>query len=61
LALAEIPAKTTRKTKTVYATMHPPGVELPPASTGVEGAGSVSGSLEVIVKSVAKKSIGVGV
>ena len=46
------------KIETIYATMQPP---LPPpaASTGAEGAGSASGVLEVMVKSSAKKSIGV--
>jgi hypothetical protein len=57
LALGEYSA-TTVKSETIYATMQPP---LPPpaASTGADGAGSVSGVVEVMVKSSAKKSIGV--
>ena len=47
---------TTVKRETIYATMQPP---LPPASRGVDGAGSSSGVLEAMVKSSAKKSIGV--
>jgi hypothetical protein len=49
-----------REDRTVYATMQP--IEPPPlVSMGVEGVGSGSGALEVVVKSEAKKSIGVGV
>ena len=48
------------KSETIYATMQPP---LPPsASTGTDGTDSTSGVLEawlVMVKSSAKKSIGV--
>ena len=44
------------KSETIYATMQPP---VPvPASTGVDGAGSASGVLEVMAKRSAKKSIG---
>jgi len=44
------------KNKTVYATTQPPQ-DPPSASTGVEGVGSSSGALEVMVKSEAKESI----
>ena len=49
---------TTVKIKTVYAMTQPP--EPPPlASMGVEGEGSASEMLEVMVKSEAKESIAV--
>jgi hypothetical protein len=46
------------KSETVYATMQPPAPP-PAASTGADGVGSSSGVLEMMVKSSAKKSIGV--
>jgi hypothetical protein len=45
------------ESESIYATMQPPPP--PAASTGVDGAGSASGVLEVMVKSSTKKSIGV--
>jgi hypothetical protein len=44
------------KSETIYAITQPP--EPPPKSTGVDGAGSASGVLEVMVKRSAKESIG---
>jgi hypothetical protein len=57
LTLGEYP---TIKNKAVYATMQPPvppTPDPPSASIGVEGGGSDTGTLEVVVKSEAKKSI----
>jgi hypothetical protein len=60
LALGEHRA-TTVKRATIYATKQPPPLSPlgPPASMGVDEAGSSSGVLEVMVKYSAKKSIGV--
>ena len=52
LMLGKCLAKTVRN-KTIYAMMQPHPELPPPASMGIEGVGSCSGELEVMVKSEA--------